>query len=943
MVDRDTSPGSWKHPACVVGGYTVLFCWLHARSLFGGRWPVESDLYEQFLPAFLSPITTWSSFEFGGAPAFADPGEAALYPLQLLFAHVLHSWPGFIVSAFVLAASGTYAYVFSLTRSRAGAALAGLAFGLSEAMTGRVAHLTTLHTVAWLPLIALAIDQVRGPRPWRWMALGAVIVGNAVLAGNPQTLVYAAYPLALYAVVGLVVERASPGGWLATAGAVGLGALLAAVKALPVVEVSQYTARQEMSLGAFYRFANTPAEMLSALLPTILHDNREAPTYVGLVTLTAAMAATSRAFREWRVLFWLGIGTAAALIAMGPATPLAAWAFELPGYDKFRVGARHLIQTCLAASMLAGFGVAWLRDNRLHARAFGVSAVLVCTAVAAAIGAVHQRSLVIPVGQLSLTHFETPLLPFDEWIQGGLAVASCAAALALARRPSSRLRLATLAGVLALDLVRRLDTDAAGLLDPGLPPALVEQPSVHVASLAQGLAPLHQRLLLPEGSNQDDVLPGLYARLWQVPSAGGYGPMLLSAYQALSNIGTNGAVGIGALADDNAALDVMAVRYVVMPRDWLAPPSTVDRAGTFSAEPIGLTVGPTECGQSGPRTAAFALPAGVRARTVLLSTFTRCSDGVPQGQAVARVRVVGDEGVGYDQSWRMGIDTADGSLGDPRSRERARHQPATLFEPVGQPQRYLAKLELAGVITNGRLEVELTGLPGWLVIDHLSVVDVDGTTSAQSAAHAYVDDRRRWRPAAAFATHRYTDRGRDESRADEREFVAFENSRAMPRAWVARELVALSPAAVLAAVHHSRLPGGRPFVPRLTSLTSDDRFTARTFGDAGGTARVAALDDGHVQLRVSTGGGGVLVLSESAYPGWTARVGTTPLEVFTVNGALLAAVVPPGEQVVDFEFRSASLRLGATLSLLGALAVGAVLLLSWRGRQSNVAAKGQRP
>ena len=63
-------------------------------------------------------------------------------------------------------------------------------------------------------------------------------------------------------------------------------------------------ARQEVNGAQFAGHANSPAQMLSVLFPTILHEGREAPTYVGLATLVFALSGLSLFRRSWRVAFW---------------------------------------------------------------------------------------------------------------------------------------------------------------------------------------------------------------------------------------------------------------------------------------------------------------------------------------------------------------------------------------------------------------------------------------------------------------------------------------------------------------------------------------------------------------------------------------------------------------------------------------------------------------
>ena len=174
------------HALLVVVSYAALFTLVFAKPIATHSYLADSDLYEYYLPIFLAPITTWSPFEFSGLPAFADPGDFTLYPTHFLFARVIGSWSGFIISTFVLAAVFTYAYVYRMTGSRSAAAFAALAYPMSETMIERIPHLGILNCFAWLPLILLAIEGVRGEHRLRWIAAGGAGVACAFLAGHPQ-------------------------------------------------------------------------------------------------------------------------------------------------------------------------------------------------------------------------------------------------------------------------------------------------------------------------------------------------------------------------------------------------------------------------------------------------------------------------------------------------------------------------------------------------------------------------------------------------------------------------------------------------------------------------------------------------------------------------------------------------------------------------------------
>ena len=157
---RSSAAAPLRHALVVVAGYSALFTWLFSQPIVHGTYMAEGDLYDWFLPIFLSPISAWSHDMFGGLPLFADTSDSQAYVFHFLFAHVLHSWTGYIICAYVLGSAFTYAYVFTLTRSKTAAAFSGLAFGLSHAMLEKQAQINIVHCTAWFPLMALAIDRL---------------------------------------------------------------------------------------------------------------------------------------------------------------------------------------------------------------------------------------------------------------------------------------------------------------------------------------------------------------------------------------------------------------------------------------------------------------------------------------------------------------------------------------------------------------------------------------------------------------------------------------------------------------------------------------------------------------------------------------------------------------------------------------------------------------
>ena len=930
----DGNIGLWRshlgHAVAVVATFTVLFTWVYARPILSGSYLAESDIYEYFLPDFLAPATIWSGFEFGGTPTFADPGDSKPYPLHAFF-RLFGAWNGFIVAAFVIAASGTYAYVYAATRSKTAAAFAGLAFGLSEAMMERIAHVTTIQTLAWLPLILLSIDRLRGPHARRWLVIGALSVGTALLAGNPQALLYVLYAAGAYAITGGLAERAGYRYWLSGVAMVVLGGLLGTVKVAPLLETSLYTARQGESFGQFVSHANTPAQMLSMLFPTIAHEGREAPTYVGMATLIVVVVSLWQWRRQWRVAFWGTVAAICLLIGAGDATPVAQIIYRVPFYDTFRVSARHLYIATFALVVLAGIGIEALQRKRLSRAALPVACAIVILACVGAAEWLAARPALVTFDELAGLAQSLPRWNIGIWIQFAIVANAVAAWTLFASGWARQVSTVALLALLAGDLLHALPYDVTPTgIEAATIPGPAAGPSVHATRLAAGTAPLHQRTLSVGGSQLDDIVPGLWARVWQIPIAGGYGPMLLSSHAALGLMGTNGSVEQATLRPDDAALDLMAVKYITLrPEDRGSRDTLGNRDLEWTAERLALSIGRPECGQRFPRTVSYWLPADAAISGIALETHLGCAEDVPQEQRVATLRVIGADGAAQEFPLRAGVETAEQGLSEPNLQRRARHQPAVRFDDSGGPFTYFTRLDLPAPVRGARVEIVLDGTAGWLEIDRLTLVDDAGRSLPQRSLDLMLADPGRWREVAQIRTSRVTDRGQDDEAPGETVTTVFENLRARPRVWVAREVVALNERDMLAAVHYSVLPDGRRFEPATMALVAADAEPVQIptiSPDISSSAEIMRLADGSMTIAVRAPAGGFLVVSESSYPGWRARIDDRTMTPLSTNISLQGVPVPPGTSIVTFEFGSTTQRAGVTAALIALAVLGGIAL-----------------
>ena len=924
--------GAWRvHAAGLIAGFTALFCWIYAQPLFSGEFLAESDLYEYYLPIFLSPITMWSSFEFGGLPAFADPGDFVWYPPHFLFARVLGSWNGLAISAYVLAGVLTTAYVLRISGSWRGALFAGVSYSLSEAMMERLPHLGTLHAFAWLPLIVLAIDRLATCAPAaRWIALGGIGAACCFLAGHPQLAVYSYYVCGAYALTAGIAERAPRSYYVHVVLMLVAGILLAGIKAIPLAEASFHMARQVVSFDQFTSRTLGATDLLSALLPHIQHDGREAPMYVGLATLLLAIVGAHLARRNWRIAFWLSAAVAVVLISLGSVTPVARLAYELPLLDKFRVAPRFLFVFAFGCATVAGLAVAALERRELTQRHVARAAVaLAALLVTGTIAVIYWHG--------SMAFEPRPALPLISTFAGasglgwqaifGLAAVVVLAWLARTRTAPSA-ALAALLLVTASDLLFSLPygVTAAGITPITIPPEQIT-PSVHAQRLGAALQPQHQRLLAIGGTHRDAIVPAAFARLWQIPIAGGYGPMLLARHNATASMGTNGSVSPEVLAFEDAALDLLAVRYIAVRQDDYPTSGTFTRDGlAWSTPRLELAAGRSDCSQPYVRHLSLALPTDIRLSGFAFVGYLRCSEGVSRGAEAARIDVLAGNRTVSTRSLLAGAEIAD------RDAANGGAGAATAFADPDLPTAFLVRHTLDGPVAADRLDITGAATGGWPVVERLTLVDADGRAWPQQMPQMFLRDTRRWREVSRLRTSRATDRGTDQDVPGEQEYVVYENLRALPRAWIVPTVIALPEADMAPVIHASQLPDGRPFDPATMALVDEGVAAVGQAQTGKANATVRTIEDGRIAVDVESEGGGFLVLSEAYYPGWRASLDGRDVPMMRADMSLQGLPVPPGAHTVVFTLVPQSLRLGAAATVLtGVILLAAVLRTRAKG------------
>jgi hypothetical protein len=114
-------------------------------------------------------------------------------------------------------------------------------------------------------------------------------------------------------------------------------------------------------------------------------------------------------------------------------------------------------------------------------------------------------------------------------------------------------------------------------------------------------------------------------------------------------------------------------------------------------------------------------------------------------------------------------------------------------------------------------------------------------------------------------------------------------------------------------------PDFRPEREAVVSRLPTNWQDAETDGPTSGTIESVARKHDRVSVTISGERGAFLVLNDSYFPGWEARIDGQASTIQRTNVIVRGLVVPAGTHVVDLAYRPASFRIGAAISLVSLL------------------------
>ncbi len=934
-------------------------------------------------------LPLWNPYIFGGMPLLAAAQGGLLFPLNwfyLVFSPVVAT-DLMVISAYMVAASGAYLYARRTGASVAGAVATSLVWQWGGFLIGQISHINIVHTAAMLPWVLWALERYAHDSCRARGAVLAALVALQVFAGHQQTSAYSLVLVAAYAIVMALTDRPLRRRYLSSLAFTSIGLLLAAVQIVPTFELLRNSLRVTATYDFFVSFSMPRRFVSTFLAPYIMGggDGRlfRAPyigqafyveyiAYAGVLAIMMALVALILK-PDARTKFWAIAGLGCLMLAFGSGAPLYLYKliYYVPVLNLFRVPARHLMEVNFAIAVLAGRGLtslAAMRGSRQAMQRVAIVAgsvfLLTCLVVTWWRPANFHLARQAPVTFLRAPELFVPIL---------VAAVSGWALWAFARR--RRGRTGVLLAVLAIDLVV-WGQSSGWYMSSGRIPAefwgvpetvkLLREKAPHdpgsyrILTTREAFDPAPAALALPRRS-PDWVLwtePDVYM-MYGIQNAAGYDGFGLERYSQLA-----GQMKLwGELTDPDASLrglsreiDLLNVRYLLSIRkrpEEVATDAPAD-TDTFATEPDfppatekydGFMFAQSDLALpniGANKRLRFAVPP-VEIDHVALLTNLSWAEDVPDNVTVGRLRLKARDGRTFEFMLRAGVDTADWAFDRPDIRGRIRHKRsvvATSYDVSDTRYRYkghtyvtsFALPEMAAIESG---EIVLEPQPQWpnllLTVFRISLLNasenksyplgreltqVESTSPEAEPAHPRNNSSERWK---LLAQGRHVN--------------IYENSRALPRAWLVSDARVLDENSILQVVRTGLLPDGSKWDPLRTALVEAELASPLATPAEAGRAEITTYEPNQVNLQTHSSGNSILVLSENDYPGWRVYIDGQAANVLRVNYGLRGVAIPKGEHQVSFVYRPWSMMGGLLVSLLTA---AALIVLSVRGRDTSV-------
>jgi hypothetical protein len=388
-----------------------------------------------------------------------------------------------------------------------------------------------------------------------------------------------------------------------------------------------------------------------------------------------------------------------------------------------------------------------------------------------------------------------------------------------------------------------------------------------------------------------------------------------------------------ALRSESREIDLLNARYLVSMRKVdpsasvvenlgvEAFPSATEQYGAFMFAPNDLALPGVAAGKP----LRFRV-APVESDHLALVTNLSWAEDVLDEAVVARLRLTARDGRNFDLALRAGTDTADWAYDRPDISAHIKHKRAAVATSYKvrdarhsyEGHTYITSIALPEklAIVGGEIALEPAVQSPDLV---LGVFRVSLVNTEEKKTYPL---RREWfriesRSAQSASNNSKSDRWTLVAQTDQVD--VYENSRALPRVWMTSEAIAMKEDSLLHVIRTGRLPDGSKWNPLQTVLLEAELSRPLEPAARDARARIVRYAPNRIDLTADSDGNSILVLSETAYPGWRVYVDGQSAELLRVNYDLRGVLIPAGSHQVSFVYRPWSAMIGLLISALSAI------------------------
>jgi hypothetical protein len=877
----------------------------------------------------------WDEYSYAGSSFFADPQNAAAYPLTVLLFLLLPPVLAFNLHVIIhhsLAGIFTYLFARSLRLRPAAALLPALSFMFCGYLVAHQQHIQNHASVVWLPAVLASVQMFRRERRPLWLLLAAVSYAMLTLSGYPQITLYSTVIIVFYIVT--FFWRVRKGRELLRAFlAIVAGLALSAVWLLPTLLTYEQSSRSDFNYYLFNSHKFYPHLLFNYLMPyfygsaggssifklpywgdpgtEFYHEE----VYIGLLPIFFAILAVFVRVRAVRQkCFWITIAVVSLVLSLRMDNVLTQMLYHVPLYDKMRGHGRQVVYLCFALSILAGLGLnELLRMAKIRPKQFRNRAALL-TLIAGVLFLASMGFVVLHRQLFNLLMENPPFSPFTS--SGKLISPEVILPLAfflvyaflflcLWKKKHFHFWLIPMFIVLLLDLFMFARFYSAP--DNAFERLLENPQNRELLRLYEPSSSQKERIYMLFAPPWDiRVLP--FPRVNQmlgIPLINGYNPLVPKDVVQILRMNHYGwALNAQALALNNNVLSLLNVRYIAA--DDYGKPALEDAKAITSISKselssLGYVMNPEK------RLASWKVEAPSRSEDSKLFL----AGGLPAKPAVAKHPV----SLEADRTYRVSFEARFcGSQYrreylfikfDPEATELDLHSDG--FFPDVQWQSFESYLYADRALENAALEFYTYSSAGF---------SVRNVTVQSLLAHPVfwgtLEPEERGRRLVPLY-RKVLDLGKDR--------WLYENRNVLPSAFLVDKVKIVRDISLAKRTmfHSAGLfdPSREALVePRVEkSLPDIDNLTT-------GTVEIISRGANHIGLKTKSAGNSFLVVSDRFDPGWKAYVDGFRAKIYRTNGLVQGVFISGGGHNVNFVYSPDSLWLGLVIS-----AAALVLLL----------------